>query len=247
MPALRYFGWPRRGLRGRGLLGGAAVPFGGNPGLAVGLAAYWSFNSSPTAPSEVGGFSLTQTGTVTTVVGKVGNGASIASGSYLSHAHNATLNVGSTGNGASFSLWANASGAADSSPFMAWDNGLNFTPSIGLFYDAGNARLIVTDDTGDFKNIGSAFSLSAWHHIVGTFTPGDKIARLYIDGDLDASSTATVSATLESSVGDSLVFGAVFSGAIAMAAIVDEAGAWDRALSLSDVQALYNGGAGLGY
>lgn len=251
MPALRHFGWPRRGLRARGAQGagsvGGGLPFGGHPTLSDGLAAYWSFDDGGAGPGEVGGFTFTTVGAVVPAAAKVGNGAQIPYSAYLSHAYNATLNVGSTGNGASVSIWANSGGADDSSPFITWDDGA-FTPSLGLYYNAGNVRFLISDDTGTTKNIFSGFSLAAWHHLVGTFNEGgDKLAKLYVDGALVATSTATTTGTLESMVGFPLVLGAVFGGAIAMAVIADEVGLWDRAVVAAEVTYLYNGGAGRAY
>jgi Concanavalin A-like lectin/glucanases superfamily len=223
------------------------LPFGNHATLSNGLNAYWSLDDGGAGPGEVGGFTFTTNGTVASAAAKVGNGASITYGSWLSLAHNATIGIGETGNGASISMWANSSGSDDSAPFLAWAEGA-FTPSIGLYYNAGNVRLLVSDDTFVTKNVFSGFSYTFWHHLVATFGEGgDNKARLYVDGVLVATSTATATGTLESMAGFDMILGATFGGVIAMTVIVDETGLWDRPLTAAEVTYLFNGGAGRAY
>ncbi len=53
-------------------------------------------------------------------------------------------------------------------------------------------RIVIDGNFAGVQGVG-ILSTSQWHHVVNTYTPGNPgVSRLYIDGELDASNTATV-------------------------------------------------------
>ncbi|MCX6246157.1 MAG: LamG domain-containing protein [Bacteroidetes bacterium] len=79
-----------------------------------------------------------------------------------------------------------------------------------------------------------------WHHMVVTYTSSTHTIRTYLDGSL-----VTTDATYVISVGDDMGFSIGIGSQGTYTGLIDEVGLWGRALSDSEVQALYNGGDGL--
>lgn len=85
-----------------------------------------------------------------------------------------------------------------------------------------------------------------WHHLVGVFDGTTGMKYLYVDG-VAQSGTAAL-ATVTPLADFYLAWDAHLSNESIryLAGTIDEVGIWNRALSPSEVLALYNGGAGLG-
>ncbi len=81
---------------------------------------------------------------------------------------------------------------------------------------------------------------NTWHHIAGTFNKTDKKARLYVDGILMLTSSATTSA-LENAP-NRITIGSDWFGDYSLIGVVDEVRLWNRALSPDEINASYNAG-----
>lgn len=104
----------------------------------------------------------------------------------------------------------------------------------GGFRHAGG-HVIATGDT--------SISTGNWVHIAVTFD-GDNV-RIYLNGALEATSAPT--AVNPPSSENDIVFGGRVSLNGWYNGLIDEIGLWDRQLVLSEIQELYNDGAGLAY
>jgi len=86
---------------------------------------------------------------------------------------------------------------------------------------------------------------NVWYHIVGVFDDENDQMRIYINGvnEANLSSTGTINVS-----NANLWFGRIWTtGAFPMDGLIDEAGIWNRTLSYTEIQRLYNNGVGRGY
>ncbi|MFW5895235.1 MAG: LamG domain-containing protein [archaeon] len=91
------------------------------------------------------------------------------------------------------------------------------------------------------------FPTGTWVHVVGTFNKTDNEIKLYVDGNLE--DTTSTSGTF-STTSDNISINKQSQGGWndnEIDANIDEIGIWDRALSSSEVSELYNNGDGLAY
>lgn len=89
-------------------------------------------------------------------------------------------------------------------------------------------------------NVSMTIGVGAWHHAVSTYDATSN--RLYVDGSLVG--TKTMSGNDDS---DSPFWIGCDDGDAWSNANIDEVGIWTRALSLTEIQSLYNSGNGLAY
>lgn len=119
------------------------------------------------------------------------------------------------------------------------------TDSLGRVYVAG--RDTASGDTGQVKGITSVGTvpIDAWTHVVGVWKAGEGV-RIYLNGELDnqwlspalGPFTSTASVTVDIGTGSELHPAAEnFQGAI------DEVALFNRALSVSEIAALYAAGS----
>ena len=97
------------------------------------------------------------------------------------------------------------------------------------WWDGSNVRYVAVStlpSTGD------------WHHIVGIIS-GNDISALYIDGVSSAGAAATYAADSRV-LTNVLEIGSGVSGSESFDGVIDEVRIYNRALSASEVQALYN-------
>jgi len=84
---------------------------------------------------------------------------------------------------------------------------------------------------------------ATWTHMVSTYDGADTY-RLYIDGVGSYNNTAV---TGELNATRNFTIGTWHGGSLYSDALFDEVGIWERELSVSEVQDLYNGGTGITY
>lgn len=209
------------------------------------LTAYWPMDeaSGTRYDAHSNGLDLTDNNTVGSDTGIIGTAASLVSANseFLSHADNANLDVG-TGD-FSFSFWfklRTGSLAATENVIRKWSPGyiVQFKSTNRLIY------LFTNDGTTAF--VGSSTNAipndTNWHHCV--VTRSGTVGKIYIDGS-DVTSTGSLrSGNLDGAT--SFYIGSngsseEFNG------YLDEVGFWKRALSSTDVTAIYNSGAGIPY
>jgi fibronectin-binding autotransporter adhesin len=89
-----------------------------------------------------------------------------------------------------------------------------------------------------------------WH--LGTVVRSTEAGRIfiYVDGNLDSTTNFANTGTITlpiASIGGMYFNGSLFSGGYLFTGDIDEVGVWSRALSSSEVTALYNSGSGFQY
>jgi hypothetical protein len=208
------------------------------------LVSYWKADSGPAFADSVGGNSLAQ---VTDSTGD--NNGSLTTGSGL--IGNCIDNISNTDTGTGTGCLARAnSGSYQIATFSLsfWfktsDPSINILASRGGDFDsAGFDWYIDGGGSGNFPAIGATINDGNWHHIVAESTGSQT--KLYVDNTLFGTNTVSLSASFN----NLYLFGIPLSsgGINGSKGLIDEIGFWSRALSASQVAALYNSGSGLSY
>lgn len=207
--------------------------------LLTDILAYWNLNNNGSggvslSDSTGNGNTLTNNNGVTLGTGIIAGDAVFDSTNYLS----SPLQLNSY-TAFSFSCWANTDQSLGQMEFLGqrdYNNGALFFFYYGdIYFNINNGVQI---------NANANYADGTWHYIVGTWD--GSTANLYIDGSnvatgsysgsITASSTLWLGSTSEGNITNQRYLGQL-----------DEIGIWSRALSPSEVTALYNGGAGLTY
>jgi hypothetical protein len=217
------------------------------------LISYWKLDeSSGNASDSVGSVTLTNNNTVGYATGKINNCADFGS-SNSNKSLTTTNKLGIDGGEVSISAWVNCTTlpANNSDRQHAVDNGNNTSKvhygvgviktsdKVHLFWNRGRSGVVdntvlstITPDTG------------TWYHLVMTYDGTD--VRGYINGELDKSVASSGNGS--GNPGEGTTIGCYVSGSSEFfSGKVDEVGVWDRALSSSEVTALYNSGNGKQY
>lgn len=215
------------------------------------LVGYWPMNEG--GGTQAGDFSGQQdNGTLTSspswVTGKYGKALSFASASsqYVTMGNAGPVNF--SGN-VSFSLsaWVKTTQSLSAGNYAAVA-GKGFLANVrgyGFFLDGDNSSNITfqTRTNGTVVQIsGGSINNGAWHHIVGTRVAGTNTTSIYVDGIFVNSTTGALtdfSSTNSFAIGgrDNSGFDYFFNGQI------DDVRIYSRALSATEVLALYRSGA----
>jgi len=214
--------------------------------LTDNLISYYKLDeSSGNAADSVGSNTGTNTN-VTYAAGKINNGA-------VFNGTNAKLITGVTGfptiqGNKTVSLWFNSSSITTTqqdSIFGLFDNASSPSNSYQIVMDnaTGGSKIKVTKWGGAVvADSGFTPTVSTWYHLVVTYDGTNTI--IYINGDLKVTSNTAV----QSGTSASCVMGIYPGGTVEWYnGIIDEVGIWSRALSSTEVTALYNSGNGLQY
>jgi hypothetical protein len=206
--------------------------------LLTGLVSYWKLDEASGTRSDSHGTNhLTDNNTVTQGVGIIGSAGSFASASleYLSRVDGADMRPPNY----SFQIWyltstVNRFGLTKLSGTSGYDMGLTGGGFLFTRIGTGAAAITLTENPTVNTADGN------WHHCVVTYD--GTTCRLYRNAVLRQSSVRAYSgaaAPFYIGVRDTLVD--YWNGRL------DEVGLWSRQLQLSEVQQLYNSGAGLAY
>lgn len=228
---------------------GNAYPLTDTPSLYGGVAYYKLDESSGNASDSINGKTLTANGTVTYGAAKINNGAS-ATWNDTNYLTNSSLLASNLGTGdITMACWFKKSTPSTQ----------DYTPtimSLGVNSGASNYRIyLVTEKTtgyailasydGTGTNVSSTVNIAnnSYHYVVGTRS--GTTMKIYVDGTEVASATGTA----RNITGNSLKIGTVGGGIYDVLgdATIDEVGIWNRALSSTEVTALYNSGNGSQY
>src|SRR5207249_3382343 len=97
------------------------------------------------------------------------------------------------------------------------------------------------NDLADLQG-GTSIPLGEWVHVAATYDT--NVVRLYFNGAQDGSETVGPDRFIDSSVTDLLLGGVFTSGGIRQnfAGLLDEVTLYNRALSQSEIQSIYNAG-----
>lgn len=207
-----------------------------------GLVAYWKFDSSTQGNASVGGadFNLTSVGSVNySSAGKIGEALGISTGGWTNYVTCMNSNCGGSGkldppSGISFAAWINTDNPSDIRYMFSKINAysLNLTTTGKLYFQI----YIAGNPTALFSN--QAIPPSTWKFVVATFD--GTTMKIYIDNALDNSATVPSPGSF-SSTGNFTV-GQLQSGSNGL---IDEMGVWNRALSATEIDTMWNTGTGL--
>ena len=223
-------------------------PFNGNATLTNGLEAFYGFTSDATDDS--GNYDGTVDGATHASTGGVPGGKYGFDGTN-DHISLGDWNPGDSNSRVAFSisLWIKSTDTT----------GYWFTRWIALdnsryvrFYVNTNLNLIIGNSggTGVGSRVEKAFTPSGdWQHIVGTWdSTGDGKARVYIDGTLWDTAPTGYTTALKDVSGDNTFLGQDNDGSgLEFTGDMDGVGVWNRALTTTEITALYNSGNGLTY
>lgn len=235
---------------------------GGGGTLNTGLVSYWDMNESSASATRIDhktNNDLTAYNNPAVITGKLGNAASGGGASTLYCADNSTQNFGSGGMTIAgwikidslivnklhglLSKWGDIAGPSD----------INF----GLYFQSYSnqwAFTVSSDGTGATRvdaTISHTPTVGAWYFLVGLYEPAAAAGtqlRLYVYDSTGAQIGSTANAAFSGSVYHSshqLDCMAVASNIGNVS--VDEIGLWSRALTLTEISTLLNGGAGVSW
>ncbi len=255
------------GLASGGGAGSASIsavlgPVNGSASLTVtslpsGLVGHWTFDdgTGTTAKDSSGNaYNATLTGGIGWVAGKMGGGIS-ANGSNQSGSISAINLTGA--HAVTVAMWVNRTYSKVGAHTLL-ENSTNFnnsTTGFGVFPDddgCGGIMVGVNGNVGYSINCFTQPSSGVWHHLAVIFDKsqaGNKQTVLYIDGVLQTPSRTESAAANTNAFGTNPIY--LFArGGIQeyISGQLDELQIYNRALSLSEVQGIYNlenGGARL--
>lgn len=211
--------------------------------LLTGLRAYYKLED--TLDSGPNGLTLTNNNAVTFVSGKVNNCANFvaASSQHLTAADNAAFQLGTGDIGmAAWVKWTN-----DTSPglFVLYGNWFGNGPMYGINQNYGNLQGVVGDGTVSIGVNGGVHNDGLWHLAVLHVDRTAKLLRIYTDNVLaEENDITTVTGTVNNSSG--LDIGGQL-GSTYLDGQIDEIGIWNRVLTSTERDTLWNAGAGITY
>jgi hypothetical protein len=204
------------------------------------LAAHWKLNeSSGTSAADSSGNGRTGTvfGTASWLAGLISNCTYLNSATYV----RATGLMGNPVN-VTVAAWVNLS-AADTSGAEV----ISLGDCIILRLDEGGTTLkgIVYKGSSTWDSVSSTrtFAGTGWHHVAAVFSDSSNFLRLYVDG-VQVASVSSYGAAVYSGLGTNTYIGRHGNGQTAFdfAGKIDDARVYSRALSSSDIAALYTDG-----
>ncbi len=194
---------------------------------------------------------LTDTNTVGTAAGKVGNARDFEkdNSEYFLHTDNTDLSTGDID--WTFACWVNAETLL-SFPVIAnkgWSGSAGAREWVLYFNDSPNRFEFIVENsssgttTVNANNLGAP-STATWYHIV--IWHDASANQIGIAVNAGTADTAAHTTGVRDSAGDFRI-GASPSQSLYWDGLIDEAGFWKRVLTSQERTDLYNGGAGLAY
>lgn len=215
----------------------------GHP-LAQGLIGSWPLyeGSGPTANDVVNGANGTLSGGPTWGGGRTGSALKFVTGSSQSVRISRTTILEPAA--ITISVWCNPNAQVGANQVLIGktynNNGTSPFLSYGINYDR-NANLkwewFVGTSTFNVEASTSALSLGAWSHLAGTYDGAN--AKLYFNGQLDASYALTGGIGYDTSSSGDLYFGQAGGGTLYASAQISDPRIWNRAFSAAEVALLY--------
>ncbi len=226
----------------------------GSTGLTVtaqlsGLVGYWTFNegSGTTAADSSGnGYNMTLSGGVTWTTGVIGDAIS-ANGS-KQYGKTPTINLRST-KAVTVTLWVNRtySTVGGHTLFEDTANFNSSTTGFGFYPDDNTCNGMMVGERGNVGyniNCYAQPSSGVWHHFAVIYDksqPASKEVTLYVDGVQQAPAQNYLASNNTNAFGNNVLY--VFSRGGASeytSGILDDLRIYNRALSASEIQGIYN-------
>ncbi len=211
----------------------------------VGLVSWWSADGN-TLDSRSRNNGMLQNATFT--AGNVGQAFNFSGSNQavVNTVNGNILNFGTSN--VSVEAWVRATGGSGTR--IIYDNGFANNNSVRLFINAANqGSFFVRDDNGNLAQSVSTAALndSNWHHLVGVRQ--GTTATLFVDGVAQIASSNPLLGVINSNCGNTFIGGTATSSFCPATAIesfftgqIDEVSLYNRALSASEIQAIFNAG-----
>ncbi len=219
-----------------------AAAFGpDNSWLSDGLIGYWKMDELSGNATDLSGngTTLTNTGTTTFTGAKFGNGSEHnGSSQYFDVVDNAYLSV--TGS-LTLSAWINPDDTTGSQDIIGKWDGAN--ESYLLAMEGANLRMYIDAAANYEATTGTPLSANTLQHVVGVYDASSQTVKLFVNGELQASSTTgTIPSSIGNDAGELVVGAEDSSGTPAnyYDGHIDDLRVYKHALSPKQVQALYN-------
>ena len=195
--------------------------------------------------------------------GEVGQAFVLDGSTYLKANASTTLDAGATGSGLSIEAWIDPTDLSVGRPIVEWSSALNGANSIGVHFYASanpttngqrNLYANLRDTAGNPHILYSpvnALSPSSFQHVAVTYDKASGNASLYVNGvaaQLNGTASTVINlGTFIPATANDLYIGARVSNEFGDAGsrfvgLLDEIGIYDRALTATDVTAIFAAG-----
>lgn len=172
---------------------------------------------------------------------KIGNGIQLYNNEYIV-IDSVAKDI--TDNNVSVAAWINTNGT-DSVDIIVATNKADYLSNVILFETNADGQLRIWDDSG--HNAGEVGTLNdgQWHLVA--YTVSGSTVKMYIDGNLlNAFTTTSIFSSDDLwTIGQEWDGGAPGTPSDLFEGIIDEPMVWNRALSMADIQEIYNNGTGV--
>jgi len=206
----------------------------------TGLLAYYKFDNENNLfeESTSNSYDGTNNGATYNSSGKI-NGAVVFDENDYGLVSNDSFKFDGADDNFTISLWTK--GTSDSGAFLSIQDGND--DGWNLRYVSGKVWLQY--DAYDVKT-SSSVNDGSWHHIVAVIDKTNG-GQMYVDGSADGSLLTSVIGKTLSLASNDLYFGKFSFTPLYLDAFVDEIAIFNRTLSVSEIEEIYNNGAGLSY
>ncbi len=213
------------------------------------IVAYWKLDESSGNASDAtgNGHTLTNTGTAAYNPGLINNGIDLGNNNSTKYLSNGS-NLGYGGGVWSMSGWVKAySTQHQQISRVLWISDVSTFDVMDIYYDSTNQFIwgerLRSNVVGDGISYSLNLPTSTYTHVALTYD--GTTVNFYVNGT--SVGTTASSGNGISGISSGAAIGADNTGANLISGIIDEVGMWSRALSSSEISALYNGGVGLQY
>lgn len=220
--------------------------------LTDNIQGYWKFDESSgdAADATPNGNTLTNINSATFVPAVIANGIDLEAGSSqrFTRANGSLVGLGFTGD-LTLAGWVNFETVADaglcakfsavSGTDRSWNFRMGGATAIGLriVYDGAGSNFT--------SSVSWSPSTATWYYIA--VTKSGTTIKFYVNGSQQGTDQTGASSAINTSTVPFMIGAQESDGGGPMDGKMDEWGAWNRALSGSEISQLYNGGAGLTY
>jgi len=223
-------------------IGGATAAMGSPVDLVVsqgngGLVGHWRMDDNASNPTVVdssgyGNYGTAQRNTQDMHTTGMVDGALIFNGS-SDYIDLRDISLPSGNSPRSVCFWINAA-ASTNSYYIFYYGKASVNNRFSIYRDGSDGKLKVSAYANDWDT-GHVLSTGVWKHVAFTFDGG--AIKLYIDGSFAASTTKTYDTVLDKAyIGCHEAMVAFFEG------VLDDFAIFDKALSVQEIEALYNEG-----
>lgn len=234
------------------------APMSAHAALGDNLQAYWKLDESSgnASDSTANANTLTNNNASSYAAGIINNGVSLtpASSQYLSRANGSITGLKFTG---AFTLagWVKLSAAPDAGNNVMvsrWGTGTGRSYLFYLFDQAGTKKMAmdIFDSGGTIGEVIVNWTpvTNTWYHVALVYTAaGTSDVLFYVNGVQQGATGSTGRTSVRAGSHDFEMGGDHDGGNGYFPGMLDEWGAWDRALSSTEISQLYNNGTGFSY